>query len=173
MFSYVLRRILLAIPTLVGMTAAVFFIMVLSPGGTAADLAAKGEGMKPQEREAIKTYLNKRYGLDKPKIVQYFRWLNQMSPFGFRTADDRELLQEQWARTQIKTKQAGNSPANVTSIARATNLPQENVTEWLDGKDGWAPERWRAALNAVGLSQASPPAYSWPAFKTPDLGMSM
>src|SRR5438034_2640650 len=82
MFSYVIRRLLLAIPTLIGMTAVVFFIMALSPGGTAADLMTKGEGMKPQEREAIRAYLNKRYGLDKPLIVQYVRWLNRMSPIG-------------------------------------------------------------------------------------------
>src|SRR5689334_11837309 len=121
MFSYVIRRLLLAIPTLIGMTAVVFFIMAFSPGGTAADLIAKGEGMKPQEREAIKAYLNKRYGLDQPKIVQYVRWLNQISPVGFHTQPEREALQENWARAQLKPK-ARDNPALVTRIADATHV---------------------------------------------------
>jgi ABC-type dipeptide/oligopeptide/nickel transport system permease component len=79
MLSYIIRRLLLAIPTLIGMTAVVFFIMGLSPGGTAAMLA-KDAQLKPQEREAIKKYLEARYGLDKPLIVQYGRWLKEISP---------------------------------------------------------------------------------------------
>ena len=82
MFSYVIRRVLLAFPTLIGITLVVFFIVAWSPGGTAADLMTKGEGMKPQEREAIRKYLNDRYGLDKPLIVQYGRWVNAISPIG-------------------------------------------------------------------------------------------
>jgi ABC-type dipeptide/oligopeptide/nickel transport system permease component len=79
MLSYIIRRLLLAIPTLIGMTAVVFFIMGLSPGGTAAMLA-KDAQLKPQEREAIKKYLEERYGLDKPLIVQYGRWLKKIAP---------------------------------------------------------------------------------------------
>jgi len=80
MMSYVIRRLLLAIPTLVGMTAVVFFIMALSPGGTGAALLSKEGNLKPQEREAIKKYLEERYGLNKPVIVQYGRWLGKISP---------------------------------------------------------------------------------------------
>ena len=79
MLSYVLRRLLLAIPTLIGMTAVVFFIMALSPGRPSAILAA-GLQLKPQEREALKRYYDERYGLDKPVYVQYARWLTKISP---------------------------------------------------------------------------------------------
>ncbi len=80
MMSYVIRRLLLAIPTLVGMTAVVFFIMALSPGGTGAALLSKEGNLKPQEREAIKKYLEERYGLNKPVVVQYGHWLEKISP---------------------------------------------------------------------------------------------
>src|SRR5690349_19642097 len=80
MLSYILRRILLAIPTLIGMTAVVFFIMALSPGRPSAILAA-GLQLKPQEREALKRYYDERYGLDKPVYEQYARWLSKISPF--------------------------------------------------------------------------------------------
>src|SRR3954467_344294 len=80
MLSYVLRRFLLAIPTLIGMTAVVFFIMALSPGRPSAILA-QGLQLKPQEREALRRYYEERYGLDKPVVVQYFRWMSKISPF--------------------------------------------------------------------------------------------
>src|SRR5437016_3662047 len=90
MLTYLLRRILLVIPTLIGMTMLVFFVMALSPGGAAADLS-KGEGMRPEERRALQKYLNERYGLEKPLIVQYLRWLNRVSPIGFKTRPDWSL----------------------------------------------------------------------------------
>jgi Binding-prot-dependent transport system membrane comp, N-term len=87
MITYLIRRILLVIPTLVGMTMLVFFVMALSPGGAGADLS-KGEGMRPEERRALQKYLNERYGLDKPLHVQYFRWLNRVSPVGLKVKED-------------------------------------------------------------------------------------
>src|SRR5689334_13228024 len=88
MVSYLIRRILLIFPTLIGMTLLVFFVMALSPGGAAADLS-KGEGMRPEERRALQQYLNQRYGLDKPLIVQYLKWLNRVSPLGLSEKDGK------------------------------------------------------------------------------------
>jgi ABC-type dipeptide/oligopeptide/nickel transport system permease component len=87
MLSYLLRRLLLVIPTLVGMTMLVYFVMATSPGGAGAQLA-QDVGMRPEERRALQKYLNERYGLDKPVIVQYGRWLNRVSPVGFATNPD-------------------------------------------------------------------------------------
>lgn len=84
MLSYTIRRILLMIPTLLGMTAIVFFTMALSPGGFGAALAgAGGENMEAEQAKAIREYYNQRYGLDQPVFVQYGRWLNRVSPIGF------------------------------------------------------------------------------------------
>src|SRR4051794_15110579 len=104
MTTYLLRRILLVIPTLIGMTMLVFFVMALSPGGAGADLS-KGEGMRPEERRALQKYLNERYGLDKPLLVQYVRWLNRVSPIGFKTNEDGSLR----AAPTIKTPDLGHS----------------------------------------------------------------
>ena len=90
MITYLLRRVLLVIPTLIGMTMLVFFVMALSPGGAGADLS-KGEGMRPEERRALQKYLNERYGLDKPLVVQYLRWLNRVSPVGLKVKEDGSL----------------------------------------------------------------------------------
>lgn len=81
MLSYLLRRLLLMIPTLLGITIVVFSVMALSPGGISAQNLTDGN-MKPEERKALLDYYNKRYGLDQPAPVQYLRWLNNVSPIG-------------------------------------------------------------------------------------------
>ncbi len=86
MLTYLLRRLLLMIPTLLGITVVVFAVMALSPGGISAALIDGGD-MKPQAKEAMREYYNKRYGLDQPAPVQYLRWLNNVSPMGFVTDD--------------------------------------------------------------------------------------
>ena len=94
MISYLIRRLLLVIPTLIGMTMLVFFVMALSPGGAGADMG-RAEGMRPEERRALQKYLNERYGLDRPYIVQYGHWLNNVSPIGFKTyiASDPQVIE--------------------------------------------------------------------------------
>lgn len=91
MLSYVIRRILLMFPTLIGITALVFFVVALSPGGIGANLMTAEFGMRPQEREAMRKYYNERYGLDQPYAVQYLKWLNKVSPIGFRTKEGGKL----------------------------------------------------------------------------------
>ena len=85
MTTYILRRLLLLIPTLIGMTIVIFLVMALSPGGISASLISREGTMKPQERKAMEDYLNARYGLDRPLPIQYLRWLNKVSPIGFAT----------------------------------------------------------------------------------------
>ena len=58
MFSFVLRRLLVAIPTLIVITALAFFMMKVAPGGP-FDL----ERPMPDE---IRERLLERYGMDQP-----------------------------------------------------------------------------------------------------------
>jgi peptide/nickel transport system permease protein len=83
MLTYLLRRLLLMIPTLLGITLIVFTVMAMSPGGISAQTLVGGMDMKPEERQTLLNYYNKRYGLDKPAPVQYLHWLNNVSPIGF------------------------------------------------------------------------------------------
>lgn len=88
MLTYLLRRLFLMLPTLLGITIMVFAVMSMSPGGLSAQTLVGGVNMKPQEKQALMNYYNKRYGLDKPPPVQYLRWLNNVSPIGF-TQDEK------------------------------------------------------------------------------------
>lgn len=84
MTSYILRRLLLIIPTLLGITLLVFIMVSLAPGGVSAGLRASGalrEGA-PSGMPQL-AYLEERYGLDDPMLVQYARWLGRLSPIKF------------------------------------------------------------------------------------------
>lgn len=93
MLTYLLRRLLLMIPTLFGITLVVFTIMAMSPGGLTGAMLVGGTDMKPEQKQAKIDYYNKRYGLDDPAPLQYLRWLNNVSPIGFVYDDNRENKQ--------------------------------------------------------------------------------
>ncbi len=91
MLIYLLRRILLMIPTLLGITIVVFAVMASAPGGIGADSLVNGMDMKPEQKQALRDYYNKRYGLDDPLPIQYLRWLNNVSPIGFTFDKERKI----------------------------------------------------------------------------------
>src|SRR5262245_54646840 len=70
---YIVRRILLMIPTLLGAVTLIFLLMRLLPGDVAIYILGSGESseVNKQALEQIRQDL----GLDQPLIVQYGRWL--------------------------------------------------------------------------------------------------
>lgn len=91
MLHYIIRRLLLMIPTLVGVTMVVFFTMALSPGGVGGPQVSMEGESDAVARQALREYYVKRYGLDQPLIVQYGRWLNRVSPLGWRVNDQGQF----------------------------------------------------------------------------------
>ncbi|MBI1375531.1 MAG: ABC transporter permease subunit [Phycisphaera sp.] len=89
MTTYLIRRVLLMIPTMFGITLVVFFIMKAAPGDPVQMLLSKGGEMKPGDRKAIIEYTRKRFNLDKPVPVQYLLWLNKVSPIGFELVEQK------------------------------------------------------------------------------------
>lgn len=70
MITYILRRLLQAIPLLFGITLISFLIMQLAPGDYVSKLA-----LNPEISTETLNQLRTTYGLDKPVLVQYFKWL--------------------------------------------------------------------------------------------------
>ena len=74
MLSYIFRRILLMIPTLIAISIIVFVIIQLPPGdyleSHIAELKSQGESIDQQKIE----FLRQEYGLDKPMWEQYLLW---------------------------------------------------------------------------------------------------
>ncbi len=70
LFKYIIRRILMLIPTFIGITIISFAVMHLAPGGPVTVQSNFNPKMTPEVRER----LIKEYGLDKPLYVQYWLW---------------------------------------------------------------------------------------------------
>src|SRR5688500_1396343 len=71
MFRYLVRRLLLAAITTLGVATIVFVSMRLVPGGFAQALVGANASRSPEIVKAIED----RFGLDEPVIVQYWYWL--------------------------------------------------------------------------------------------------
>lgn len=91
MTTYILRRLLLMIPTLLGITLVVFGVMAAAPGGLSAQALVEGQNLDPEAKQALEAYYNRVYGLDQPVPVQYLRWLNNISPIGFQFDDEGRM----------------------------------------------------------------------------------
>ena len=91
MFIYILRRILLAIPTFIGITLITFLIINAAPGGPIEQKLQKlrmggggeGGGRGTQISQEILDNLAKQYGFDKPVHERYFNWLKNISKLDF------------------------------------------------------------------------------------------
>jgi peptide/nickel transport system permease protein len=65
--------------------------MAYSPGGIGGQALEADAGSDSAVAAKIREYYEKRYGIHKPKIVQFGRWLNQISPVGLEIKDDGSL----------------------------------------------------------------------------------
>jgi peptide/nickel transport system permease protein len=70
MQTYILRRMLQAIPLLLILSVLLFFLVRIAPGGPLAQ-AARNPNISREQLQALRT----RLGLDQPLYVQYFHWL--------------------------------------------------------------------------------------------------
>ena len=73
MVGYIVRRLLQSIPTVFLISLVLFFGMQAMPGGPLAAFAFNGH-MSLAAQEAV----IKRWGLDEPVYIQYFKWLTSM-----------------------------------------------------------------------------------------------
>ncbi|UWQ16771.1 ABC transporter permease [Jannaschia sp. M317] len=78
MWTYIARRLVTMVLTLLALSVVVFIVIQLPPGDFVtsyiASLSASGETV---DQEAIEI-LRERYKLDSPVMVQYFSWLTQL-----------------------------------------------------------------------------------------------
>ena len=75
MLGYILHRILIMIPTLVIISALVFFIIELPPGDYLESFVAAVKAQGETVDEAYIDYLREEYGFDRPLIERYFEWV--------------------------------------------------------------------------------------------------
>jgi peptide/nickel transport system permease protein len=70
--TYLFRRLLMMIPTLLGVSIIVFLFIRLIPGDIVQVLSGAQGDMTPERRELLRHNL----GLDRPLVIQYLDWLS-------------------------------------------------------------------------------------------------
>ena len=109
MAAFLARRLLIAIPTIFGVTLVVFAVIQVTPG----DPAAIAAGPVASEENIQK--LREQLGLDKPIIVQYFNWVGNAAQ-----GDLGRSIQFRRPVTEQIVDKAGNTALLVfTSVAIA------------------------------------------------------
>ena len=73
MWFFVARRVLYAVPILLGVSFVVFLLMAMVPGD-AADIL-----VPPEASKEVAAMIRERFGLDQPIHIRYLRWLQAMA----------------------------------------------------------------------------------------------
>jgi len=108
MSQYLLKRILLFIPTLIAITLITFTISRLAPGDpTELKVGVSNENMKADDKSQLnqqaKDYYKQKWGLDKSIPMQYAIWLGNMATgdFGNSFVDNRPVMSKILERIPI------------------------------------------------------------------------
>ena len=75
MNRYIIRRLLMVIPTLIGVTILVFLLVRLLPGDVVQQLSGENAQLSEEQRQEVR----KELGLDKPVFQQYFVWMSHVA----------------------------------------------------------------------------------------------
>ncbi len=104
MLQFIIRRLLLMIPTLFAVSIVAFIIIQLPPGDFVtsymANLATSGESMDQQVLDALR----ERYGFDQPLYVQYWKWITGIvteGDYGMSFEWNRPVNDIIWARFRL------------------------------------------------------------------------
>ena len=73
MFQYILRRLLIAVPSLLGISVVLFTVLALAPGDPFEELASN-----PNVPAEVRMALRAQFGLDDPVWQRYMHWLTSM-----------------------------------------------------------------------------------------------
>jgi peptide/nickel transport system permease protein len=128
MLQYALRRLLIAMPTLLLITMVVFAIVKLAPGNPFSISQASSERAVARMDRSDYEALLARYGLDKPWYVQYWRWLKGAATgsFGDSFSERRPVAEVFFGKSG-----AAQSPENPS-----LPLPSLLIRRFLDSKVG-------------------------------------
>ena len=104
MGTYLIRRFLLMILTLFGMSVLIFVMLRVVPGNI-SDILFDSAGMvNPADKKKLEVEL----GLDKPIVVQYVTWISDLArgDFGYAYVSEKPALDEILPRIPVTAKLA-------------------------------------------------------------------
>jgi peptide/nickel transport system permease protein len=129
--SYILRRLLIALPSLLGISVVLFTVLALAPGDPFEELATN-----PNVPAEVKQMLRAKFGLDDPVWQRYFRWLWAM-------------LQGDWgysfiSRVDVDTLILQRLPVTLVVIGASQVMAAVRPYSWFD--------RIASTLSFIGFS---------------------
>jgi peptide/nickel transport system permease protein len=105
MLQYVVKRVLLTIPTLLGVAVLVFFMLRVVPGDV-VEVKLRGDGgsVSQQTIDAER----KRLGLDKPLMTQFGQWMVGVATFNYGISmwTERPVMEEVRLRLELSLQVA-------------------------------------------------------------------
>ncbi|MBN2353148.1 MAG: ABC transporter permease subunit [Spirochaetales bacterium] len=108
MLRYLIKRMLLIIPTLIGVSIVTFFLTRILPGGPVEQAImhmtqGKDRSLRKEVNSEEIARLNKIYGFDKPVVQQYFMWMGKIvrGDFGESFRSFRPVTQVIFSRVPI------------------------------------------------------------------------
>ena len=144
----ILRRVLEALGTLLGVAVLVFLMMRALPGDQiTASLGTEAAALTPAQREALEAY----YGLDQPLVVQFFTWLGNVltGNLGVSTRTGQSVLEMTTASLPVTIELAVLS----TILGIAIGVP---LAIWSASRPNSVRD---ASGQLVGLAGLSIPAF--------------
>jgi peptide/nickel transport system permease protein len=114
MTRYLLRRLLIAVPSLVGISLVLYTVLALAPGDPFGELATN-PNVPPEVAAALRT----KFGLDDPVWLRYLHWLVAMlqGDWGFSFVSRVDVDRLIWQRLPVTLLVIGSSQIVALSIA--------------------------------------------------------
>ena len=149
---YAIRRLVLAIPLLFGISVLTFALLHLTPGNPVQAETAMNPTISPDSIKAMRAL----YGLNDPLHIQYLHWIGRLArlDFGLSLRDQQPVIDKIWATlpATLLLNLAGLTLVLAIGIpfgVRAATHPQSRFTRFFSGFTFAAysfPEFWLALL---------------------------
>jgi peptide/nickel transport system permease protein len=111
---YLTRRLLIAVPSLLGISLVLFTVLALAPGDPFGELASN-----PNVPPEVAAGLRAKFGLDDPIVLRYLRWLSAMlhGDWGFSFVSRSDVDTLIWQRLPATLLVIGSSQVLALLIA--------------------------------------------------------
>lgn len=157
LLRYAIKRLLLAIPLLLGISVLTFALLHLTPGNPVQAESAMNPRVSPESVKALRQL----YGLDEPLPAQYLHWLGRLARFdlGRSFRDQRPVIDKVRDALPATLLLNGLALTLVLIIAvpfgvRSATHPQARSTRWFTAFTFASfsfPEFWLALLLQLAL----------------------
>ena len=130
MLNYIFRRLLIALPSLLGISVVLFTVLALAPGDPFEDLATN-PSVPPEVRQALRV----QFGLDDPIWQRYLLWLTSMvkGDWGFSFVSRLNVDVLIWQRLPVTIAVIGASQILALLIALPVGvLAAARPYSWFD-----------------------------------------